>query len=60
MKVFATPKPGGASGKYPKTTKADAYRQKLFGNAGKKGPLGSKTIGQLLGNRSASGNPLRK
>lgn len=60
MKVFATNKASGSSAKYPKTTKADSYRQKLFGNAGKNGPLGSKTIGQLLGNRSASGNPLRK
>lgn len=60
MKVFATPKPGGSSAKYQKTTKADSYRQKLFGNAGRDGALRNKTIGQLLGNRSASGNPLRK
>ena len=56
MKVFATPKP---SVKYQKTTKADSYRQKLFGNAGRNGSIGNKTIGQLTG-RSASGNPLRK
>ena len=56
MKVFATPKP---SGKYQKTTKADSYRQKLFGNAGRNGAIGNKTIGQLTG-RSASGNPLRR
>ena len=60
MKVFATNKVSGSSTKYQKTTKADSYRQKLFGNAGKNGPLGNKTIGQVLGNRSASGNPLRK
>ena len=60
MKVFATPKPGGASSKYAKTTKADSYRQKLFGNAGKNGPLGNKTIGQITGRGSASGNPLRR
>lgn len=57
MKVYATPKPGGKS---TKTTKADAYRQKLFGNAGKNGPLGNKTIGQITGRGSASGNPLRR
>lgn len=60
MKVFATPKPGGASSKYPRTTRADAYRQRLFGNAGRNGPLGNKTIGQVLGRGSASGNPLRR
>lgn len=57
MKVFATSKSGG---RYAKTTKADAYRQKLFGNAGRNGPLGNKTVGQLLGRGSASGNPLRR
>jgi hypothetical protein len=60
MKVFATNKASGSSAKYPETTRADAYRQRLFGNAGRNGPLGNKTIGQLLGNRSASGNPLRR
>lgn len=60
MKVFATNKTSGSSSKYAKTTKADAYRQKLFGNAGKNGPLGNKTIGQVLGRGSASGNPLRR
>lgn len=63
MKVFAIHVTGGAGAKAPKTSKtskADAYRQKLFGNAGRDGALRNKTIGQLLGNRSASGNPLRK
>ena len=60
MKVFATNKTSGSSSKYAKPTKADAYRQKLFGNAGKNGPLGNKTIGQVLGRGSASGNPLRR
>lgn len=64
MKVFAIHVTGGAGAKAntktPKTTNADAYRQKLFGNAGRDGALRNKTIGQLLGNRSASGNPLRK
>ena len=60
MKVFATSKSGGASSKYPRTTRADAYRQRLFGNAGRNGPLGNKTIGQVLGRGSASGNPLRR
>ena len=57
MKVYATNKSGGAKSK---TTKADAYRQKLFGNGGKNGPLGNKTIGQITGRGSASGNPLRR
>ena len=63
MKVFAVHVTGGAgakTSKTSKTSKADAYRQKLFGNAGRDGALRNKTIGQLLGNRSASGNPLRK
>lgn len=63
MKVFAVHIRGGAGAKVKtstKTPKADAYRQKLFGNAGRDGALRNKTIGQLLGNRSASGNPLRK
>lgn len=60
MKVFATNKSGGASSKYPRTTRADAYRQRLFGNAGRNGPLGNRTIGQITGRGSASGNPLRR
>ena len=57
MKVFAVNV--NKNGATAKTPKADAYRQKLFGNAGRDGALRNKSIGQLLGNRSASGNPLR-
>lgn len=60
MKVFATNKTGGASAKTSKTAKADAYRQKLFGNGGKNGPLGNKTIAQITGRGGASGNALRR